>query len=214
LGRRSKLIRFPTQVNEAARDIPSWKARDWFWAVLYIVICGPYTFGSIFVEYYYLLASAWMEYYYNTFFYVSLVLLVAVITCSVTAVLFTYYFVLRKENYNWWWRSFSFGCLTGLLSFAYSFLFFRSIGASGTSAILVYFGYMSVTSLALALALGFVALSANIWFSQRLYGIFEEESSADDDQIIEMSRTDISPQPATGEATTTIPIENVETPIS
>ena len=47
-----------------------------------------------------------------------------------------------------------------------------------------------MTSLAVALSLGFVALSSTMWFSQLLYGVFEDDSA--DDQIEMNERPQVS----------------------
>eukprot|EP00977_Amphora_coffeiformis_P025558 scaffold20447_cov200-Amphora_coffeaeformis.AAC.8 len=183
-------IRFPVKVNESTRDVPPWTCRDWAWAILFIFFSGFYTFGTMYVEFYYVLASAWMGYYYNSFFYTTMVLLVMVIACATTSILYTYYFVFRKHIHCWWWRSFLFGCITGMCSFLYSFAYFRSLESNSRSAALVFFCDMFLMSLGLSLALGFVALSSAMWFSRRLYGVFEDDSP---DDHIEMNEPGILP---------------------
>lgn len=193
VARKRAQIRFPTKVHESIRDVPSWTRMDWFWGALFVVFSGTYTFGTMFVELYYILSSAWMGYYYNSFFYMTMVLLVMVIACATTAVLYTYYFVFRKQNHFWWWRTFLFGCLTGLCLFLYSFAYFRQFESNSLSTVLVFFCDMFLTSLALGLALGFVALSSVMWFSRQLYGVFADDSL---DDHIEMPESTIHyPQP-------------------
>ena len=190
-ARRRPPIRYPTKVNESIREIPSWTCWDWLWAVLFVLFSASYTFGTMFVEFYYILSSAWMGYYYNSFFFMAMVLLVTVITCGTTSVLYVYYFVFRKQNHCWWWRAFLFGCITGLCSLLYSFLFFRSFHSSSLSAALLFFSDMLLLSLAFSLALGFVALSSAMWFSRRLYGVFQDDSP---DDHIEMSESGMQQQ--------------------
>ena len=108
-----------------------------------------------------------------------LVLLVACISCAATTVLFVFYFVFRKQNHRWWWRAYYFGCVTGLLVMGYSVIYINAVGASGGSAFVLYFTDMLLFSLALATALGFVGISSAMWFSRRLYGVFEDESLDD-----------------------------------
>ena len=192
LARRRALIRLPVKVNESIREIPPWTCRDWCWAISFVLFSCSYTFGTMFVEFYYILASAWMGYYYNSFFYTTMVLLVTVITCATTSVLYTYYFVFRKQNHCWWWRAFLFGGLTGLCSLVYSFVYFRTFHSNTLSGALIFFCDMFLISLGMSLALGFVALSSVMWFSRRLYGVFEDDST---DDHIELNELGIQPQP-------------------
>jgi len=192
LAKRNAPIRFPLNVNESTRNVPPSTCRDWVWAILFLIFSGLYTFGTMYVEFYYILASAWMGYYYNSFFDLTMVLLVMVIACATTSILYTYYFVFRKQIHCWWWRSFFFGCITGLCSFLYSFVYFRTFQSNNRSAALLFFCEMFLMSLGLSLALGFVALSSAMWFSRRLYGVFDDDSP---DDHVEMNETEILPPP-------------------
>eukprot|EP00978_Attheya_sp_CCMP212_P034261 scaffold142663_cov69-Attheya_sp.AAC.3 len=108
-GYKCDPIEFPFEpVGDEARRLPPRRPR--YKRVLIFlaraILFDIMPFGAIFVELFFILGSAWMGYYYSTFGFMLLALLVTFVTCAFTSVVITY-FRLRREDYRWWWSSFT-----------------------------------------------------------------------------------------------------------
>lgn len=76
----------------------------------------------------------------------------------------------HSQDYNWWWRSFLNSGSAGLYLLGYSFVyFFTQLDMTGFVPVLLYFGYMTVTSLIFCVATGTIGFFASWWFVLKIY---------------------------------------------
>jgi len=134
-----------------------------------MAIGGILPFGACFVELYFILASVWMDQYYYVFGFLFLVFIILLLTCAEITVLFNY-FQLCGENYHWWWRSFCNGGANAVYVFLYSFIYFKQLEANSFGTYVLYFGYMSLISVAMFLMTGFVGLITCLLFNKSIFG--------------------------------------------
>jgi len=166
-GYKNDALEFPVNTSNIPRQIPD---QAWYMGMPFtLAVGGILPFGSCFVELYFILASVWMDQYYYVFGFLLLVFVILIITCAEITVLFNY-FQLCAENHQWWWRSFCTAGSASIYVFLYSFVYFKSLESNLFVTYVLYFGYMSLISLAMFLMTGFVGFTCTYWFNVVIFG--------------------------------------------
>jgi len=167
-GYKQEPFQFPTKIATIERVIPVTK---WYLSpTACIVSAGLIPFSAAFVELFLIMTSLWMDQYYYLFGFTLLVFgIIVVTTCEITMLL-TYY-QLCAENHRWWWFSFLASASCGMYLFLYSFYWFQQLQASKmVITYMLYFGYMFLISLALAMITGTVGFFSTFWFVRKIFG--------------------------------------------
>jgi transmembrane 9 superfamily member 2/4 len=165
-GYRHHAIDFPVSTSFIPRQIPD---QPWYMGIPFTLATGGVLpFVSCLVELYYIMSSVWMEYYFSVFGCLLLVFVILIIMCAEITMLFTY-FQLCNEDYRWWWRSFCNGGSVAIYVFLYSIVYFQQLEANSFATYILYFGYMGLVFIGLFSMMGFVGLSASLWFNQTIY---------------------------------------------
>jgi transmembrane 9 superfamily protein 2/4 len=129
---------------------------------------GILSFGAMYVELYYIMSALWMGYNFYEFGFIIVVLFVLFLTCAEVTVLIMY-FQLNREDHRWWWRSFCNAGSIGIYVFFYSIAYFQNLEAASYETYIIYFGYMGLVSFAFFCMMGFVGLSASLWFNKKIF---------------------------------------------
>jgi transmembrane 9 superfamily protein 2/4 len=177
IGFKCDPIEFPFKpVGDEARRLPP--KRSWYKRVLVFlaraILFDIMPFAAVYVELFFILACTWMGSYYDTFGFMLLTLFIAIITCAFTSVVITY-FRLRREDYQWWWSSFTTAGAIGLYIFLFSIIYSRQLEMTSLVALSIFFLYMALVSLGIAFMFGFVGVMANIWFTKRMYSTLQRD---------------------------------------
>jgi transmembrane 9 superfamily protein 2/4 len=177
VGFKCDPIEFPFEpVGDEARRLPPRRPR--YKRVLIFlaraILFDIMPFAAVYVELFFVLGSAWMGYFYNPFGFMLLTLFIASVACAFTSVVITY-FRLRREDYQWWWSSFTTAGAIGLYIFLYSFIYSRQLEMTSLVAVSIFFLYMALVSLGIAFMFGFVGVMANIWFTKRMYSTLQRD---------------------------------------
>jgi len=175
IGFEQDAIEFPVGTNSVARKIP--KQPCYMHISLAMLLGGILPFVAIFVELYYIMAAAWTGYNYACFGFLLVVFLIALLTCAKISV-FATFLQLRREDYRWWWRSFSIGGTMAIYVFLYSIVYLTPVSGIALPSKILYFGYMGVVCTALFLMMGFVGLANSLWFHQVMYASMNKEIDA------------------------------------
>jgi len=165
-GYKKDALDFPVNTSSIPRQIPD---QAWYMGMPFtLAVGGILPFGSCFVELYFILASVWQDQYYYVFGFLLMVFIILIITCAEITVLFNY-FQLCAENHQWWWRSFCTAGSASLYVFMYSFVYFKTLESNQFVTYCLYFGYMSLISIAMFLMTGFVGFSVTYWFNYTIF---------------------------------------------
>ncbi|KNH03931.1 hypothetical protein XU18_4739 [Perkinsela sp. CCAP 1560/4] len=164
---RRQPLRIPCAVNPIPRVIPP---QPWYLrSTKFLLLTGLVPFSAAFVEVVYILSSLWQGRLYCMFGFISLVILIVAITTAEVSVILTYY-QLANENYAWWWTSVWASASPGVYLFLYSCYYYATaLPMHQISSALVYFGYMSLLSLLLALCTGTIGFFASFQFVRYIY---------------------------------------------
>ena len=130
------------------------------------LVCGVVPFGASFVELYFVLDSLWMEAYYYLFGFAACGFILLVLAAAEVASLLTYY-TLCAENHRWWWRAFLAPATTGLYVFGYAAYYYGAhLQEEAFDALQagLFFGYMLLVSLGVALVAGAAGFLASLKF--------------------------------------------------
>jgi len=166
-GYQKDAIEFPVVTSNIPRQIPD---QQWYMSsTVTITLGGILPFGAAFVEMYFIMASVWIHQYYYVFGVLMVVYLIIILTCAEITVLFNY-FQLCAEDYRWWWRSFSTAGSISIYIFFYSIVYFKELQTNSFATYMLYFGYMSVISIAIFLMTGFVGVMSTLWFNKVIFG--------------------------------------------
>jgi len=168
LGFRKPEIELPVRTNAIPRQIPQQPV--FVHPVLTMLVGGILPFGAVFTELFFIMSSLWQHQFYYLFGFLALVLVILIVTCAEMAIMLVY-FQLTSENYNWWWRPFLCCGSSALYLFAYSVMyFFTRLNITKTISILLYFGYMSIISVAFFLLTGSIGTLSSFFFLRAIYG--------------------------------------------
>ncbi|KAJ8907799.1 hypothetical protein NDN08_007903 [Rhodosorus marinus] len=158
----------PVRTNAVVRPVPEsatgWKSR-------LTVLAGVIPFCTIFVELYYVMNSIWQDSVFVMFGVLALVFLILVVVCVELSVVITY-LTLSGEEHRWWWRSFLAPSSSGLYVFLFSiFYVFSQPALQGMHFIsmILYFGYMTIISIAFFLVTGVVGFTSSFYFVHKIY---------------------------------------------
>jgi transmembrane 9 superfamily member 2/4 len=150
-GYKQDIFIFPVVTSNIPRQIPS---QPWFLDLTWLCLFGGILpFGACFVEMFFMMSSIWMDQYYYVFGFLLLSYIILTITCTEVTIVLCY-FQLCSEDYRWWWKAMITSGSTGLYVFLYACVYFYRLESSMTVTYFLYFGYMSVISLAVALVTG------------------------------------------------------------
>jgi len=158
----------PVRVNLIPRQIPP---QPWYMSSFVVVFFGGVLpFGAVSVELFFIMSALWLHQIYYIFGFLFLVMIILVATCAETTILMCY-FQLCNEDYRWWWRSMlSSGSCAGYI-FLYSvWYFFMELDINGMVPAMLYFGYMSMISLAFFILTGSIGFYSCFWFVNKIYG--------------------------------------------
>lgn len=107
--------------------------------------------------------------FYYLFGFLALVFVILVVTCTEITIVLCY-FQLCSEDYHWWWRSYFTSGTSALYLFAYSaFYFYSKLDITKTVPLLMYFGYMTMVSLAFFCVTGTIGFYACYYFVRKIY---------------------------------------------
>jgi transmembrane 9 superfamily protein 2/4 len=175
VGYKCDPIEFPFEpVGDEARRLPPRRPR--YKRVLIFlaraILFDIMPFAAFFDEFFFILESTWRGCYYSTIGFMFLALLVTFVTCAFTSVVITY-FRLRREDYRWWWSSFTTASVIGLYIFLYSIIYSTDLNMDSLVALSTFFLYMALVSLGVAFMFGSVGVMANLWFTKRMYSTLQ-----------------------------------------
>ena len=148
-----------------------------------LLIGGALLFSSFFVELFFILHSIWWEQYYDTFGYLFVVVIETAITCAEVSIIYCWW-KLKRENYRWWWTSFSVPGSVALYIYVYStfvlffgerrnytYSYFFAIPSNRNWTAVIYFGYMGLFSVAVFFMAGSIGLFSCLLFNKKMYAI-------------------------------------------
>jgi transmembrane 9 superfamily member 2/4 len=172
LGKKMDVVEFPVKTSEAPRNIPK---QAWFKGVApTLVVCGLLQFCCLYLQ----RDLAWLVVYslYSMIGFLFLALIIVIAVCAELTSLLTYW-QLCSEDYDWWWRAFANGGSSAIFFFLFSIYYFHARHGCFVSApdsvpiakYVVYFGYMSLASLALFMMMGYVGISASLCFNRVIF---------------------------------------------
>lgn len=157
----------PVRTNKIPRQVPE---QPWYMSPVFsCLVGGVLPFGAVFIELFFILTSIWLHQLYYLFGFLALVFIILVITCAeITMVLV--YFQLCAEDYKWQWRSYITSGSSALYLFTYSVYYFYSrLDITKVVPMLMYFGYMSMISLAFFCLTGAIGFYSAWWFVRKIY---------------------------------------------
>jgi transmembrane 9 superfamily protein 2/4 len=171
-GYKQAAMEYPVSTSSIPRAIPK---QPWYrGGPSTVALSGILPVFFCYVELFYIMSSAWSQHYYETFGFLLIVLWLVIVVVGEQAVLLTCN-QLCHEDYHWWWRAFWNGGSVGIYVFLYSMLHFTGLEISSWWAIVFYFGYMGLVSLAIFTMMGFVAVSSSLYFNIFMYTSIKTE---------------------------------------
>jgi len=157
-------IEWPARASKIERPVPPQPAT--LSLPVASLVCGVVPFGASFVELYFVLDSLWMEAYYYLFGFAACGFVLLVLAAAEVASLLTYY-TLCAENHRWWWRAFLAPATTGLYVFGYAAYYYGAHLQDEAFDVLqagLFFGYMALVALGVALVAGAAGFLASLKF--------------------------------------------------
>jgi len=168
-GFRASKLENPCKTKQIARHIPM--DRPWYTVAPYCVIAGGLLpFFSVLLEVYFIMEAVWLHklYYIMTFLFGVFFILITI--CAEISVSLCY-LQLNVEDHQWHWKSFLNSASFGGYLMVYSIWFaVGKMALVGFVPTIVYFTYMSIVCLALALLCGSVGFLSSLWFVRKIYG--------------------------------------------
>ena len=165
-GFKSSPISIPYEINK----IPSFiQEKPWYLHYRYITfLTGLIGFATIFIEFNYVMGALWKHqiYFLATFLGISIFLFTIVM--GELSILVVYY-NLCYGDYNWWWKSFIIGASPVIYFVFYSIIYFFYLKISTISAMVIYFGIMSMISAMVILSCGAVSVFFCMGFLHKIY---------------------------------------------
>ena len=139
-------------------------------------LAGSLPFGCMFIELSYVMNSLWHHtLVYYLFGFLFLCFIVLVITSAEVSILMCY-ILLCREDYRWWWLSFTVAGSSGIYFFAYSVVYwFLKLEYMRMSSIVLYFGYMALGSITYSLVTGTVGFFATYLFIRTIFSMIKLE---------------------------------------
>jgi transmembrane 9 superfamily protein 2/4 len=167
-GYKRETVTFPVRTNQIPRAIP---VQQWYMhPAILCLIGGILPFGAVSVELYFIMSALWLHQIYYIFGFLFLVMIVLVVTCAETSILLCY-LQLCNEDYRWWWRSFLSSGSCAFYTILYAIWYnITELDMHGIVPAMLYFGYMSIISLAFFIIAGTIGYFACFWFNCKIYG--------------------------------------------
>jgi transmembrane 9 superfamily protein 2/4 len=167
VGYKRSVIESPVDVNIMQREIP---VQRWYMRPAFtILMAGILPFGAAFIELFFILSSLWLNRFYYVFGFLALVFVILTITCAEITIVMVY-FMLCYEDYRWWWRSFFISGSSGFHLFLYSIFYFATtLRMKKFWSVILYFGWMAVTSYTFAIITGTIGFMASFVFVRYIY---------------------------------------------
>ncbi len=167
LGMKRKKQKLPCKVNAVPRKIPE---KPWYLHYRYLsCFTGLICFITILVELNYIMSALWKHelYFVVPFLWISYLLFVVV---SGEVSIIVVFWNLCYGDYNWWWKSFLVGSSPVIYFILYSiYFFFFRMSITRLSAIVVYFGIMSLISAMALFICGSISVLVCFGFIIKIY---------------------------------------------
>ena len=165
-GFKSNKINAAVPVNKIPSIIPE---KPWYLHYKYITfLTGIIGFATIFIELNYIMGALWRHqiYFLGAFLWIAFLLFIIVVgEMSVLVV----YFNLCYGDYNWWWKSFIVRSSPVIFFVLYSIIYFFYLRITRFSAMVVYFGMMTLISSIAMFICGTVSVLFTMGFINRIY---------------------------------------------
>lgn len=174
IGYTKQPIENPSKVSKIPKPIQIVPGTNKIKFVSYLAGCLP--FGCMFIELSYVMNSLWHHtLFYYLFGFLFLCFIVLVITSAEVAILISY-LVLCREDYRWWWLSFTVPAYSGLYFFVYTvFYWFLKLEVMKISSIVLYFGYMVLGAVSYSLITGTIGFFASFIFIRTIFSLIKLE---------------------------------------
>lgn len=164
---------FSTQITTAAkinaipRTIPP---QPWYMkGVLSYVALGVVPLAASYVELQTIFSSVWLGAVYHMFSFLIVAFVLVLVIAAQMSILATYY-QLNLLNYHWWWRSFFVGASYGAWLMVYCIFYYLFISiVKGFLGTVLFFGYMSLVCVCVALIFGAAGFLASLTFVRIVY---------------------------------------------
>lgn len=168
-GFRTTKLENPCKTKQIARHIPM--DRPWYTVAPYCIIAGGILpFFSVLLEVYFIMEAVWLHRLYYVMTFLFGVFLILITICAEISVSLCY-LQLNAEDHQWHWKSFLNSASFGGYLMVYSIWFaVGKMALVGFIPTIVYFTYMSIVCLALALLCGSVGFLSSLWFVRKIYG--------------------------------------------
>jgi hypothetical protein len=157
------------------RAIPS--DRGWAWkSHVWRTLFSTAVFSAILLPCYYLFSSVWGYLFYTAYGALLLTAFTAAVLTAVSSLCYVWIQITSAENWKWWWAAWLTAATPAAHFIAFSvvyYLWFSHI-KSAASAVL-YFGYVALLSLILALMLGALGVWSSLIFLTWLYRLPKRE---------------------------------------
>jgi transmembrane 9 superfamily protein 2/4 len=168
-GYRSAKVDNPCKTKQIARHIPM--DRPWYTKAPYCCVAGGLLpFFSVLLEVYFIMEAVWLHRLYYVMAFLFGVFLILVTICAEISISLCY-LQLNAEDHQWHWKAFLNSASFGGYLMAYSIWFaVGKMALVGFMPTIVYFTYMSIACLSLALFCGSVGFLSSLWFVRKIYG--------------------------------------------
>ena len=146
------------------------------WLYLIAVLSGSLPFGCMFIELNYIMQTLWHHTMFYYLFGFLLFCFILLLVASAEVSILMIYVLINKDEYRWWWMSVTVPGCSGCYLFAYSiFYYLYKLEISRFSSSVLYFGYMLLFSIALALVTGTAGFFGSFIFLRNLYSRIKGE---------------------------------------
>ncbi|KFM24664.1 Transmembrane 9 superfamily member 4 [Auxenochlorella protothecoides] len=167
LGYRSAVPDPPVRTNKIPRQVPP--QPFYLHPTTGVLVGGVLPFGAVFIELFFILSSMWQHQFYYLFGFLALVAVILGITCAEIAIVLCY-FQLCAEDYHWPWRAYQSAGSSALYLFAYSIVYFvTKLDITALVPMVMYFGYMTIVTLAFFAMTGTIGYYACAAFVHKIY---------------------------------------------
>lgn len=174
IGYRRPVIENPAKVNRIPKPLTLPPGLPKLQIIS--LMAGSLPFGCMFIELNYIMQSIWHHsLFYYLFGFLFLCYIVLALTSAEVSILMSY-ILLCKEDYRWWWNSFSVAGISGVYLFGYSVIYFwTELGITRFSSLVIYFGYMGLMSVGYGLITGTVGFLASFIFVRVIYNLIKSD---------------------------------------
>ena len=165
-GFKSNKISIPCEINKIPSVIPE---KPWYLHYKYITfITGLIGFATIFIEFNYVMGALWRHQIYFLAFFFGISIFLFLMVMGEISILVVFY-NLCYGDYNWWWKSFIIGASPVIYFVLYSLIYFFYLKISTISAMVVYFGIMSMISAMVIFTCGTISVLFCMGFLNKIY---------------------------------------------